>query len=72
MIRRIISGTLALALTLGGAVWLVLALLYGDPGMGKIFRLPVLAASLMIVFGVLWLWGDLTERWPGKEPGAQA
>jgi hypothetical protein len=72
-----ISGFLALALTLGGAAWAITELmtkLYGElvlvlptgaekPGSWII----IIGAAMVTGIGAIWLWSDWSEVWSRKD-----
>ena len=63
MIRRIISSTLALTLTLAGAGLLTVLFTSAERAKGWMF----MASAFMIVLGLIWLWADFFDRSPESE-----
>lgn len=59
MVRRLLSASFNLLITLGAAAWLIHLLLFND----RIAGIQIVAACAIVVFGAKWLWSDLSETW---------
>jgi hypothetical protein len=67
MVRRFISGTLAVALAAAGGAWLHYVLQFVDLGRGKASYMALAPGATMVVMGLLWLGADLFERGPDPD-----